>query len=231
MAIQSTSTYYRFSGAAAMLGGLIGIINIPLLALAYFATADGAEFAQAPMVAAWVKVAQPLLKPLLSFGSADAVYFTYGRVMLPVFLGMLAGLLALHARQASQAGRLEKIGFWITLVSLLLFLGGVIGAYYVAPLAPAALAFSFFAFLVPGLLTMLIGPLFLGAGTLQSHVAPRLGGWLLLVGGAPGLLLTRQVVGHNSGGLFVLYLAWLVIGYWLWTTNQSLHKSNAEERI
>lgn len=217
MAIQSTSTYYRFSGGAAMLGGLIGIANIPLLALSYFATADGAEFAQAPAVAGWVKVAQPLLKPLLSFGTADEVYFAYGKVMLLVFLGLLAGLLALHTYQASHAGRLEKIGFGVTLVSLLLFLGGVIGAYYVGPMAPAVLDFSFFAFLLPGLLTMLIGPLLLGIGTLQAHLAPRLGGWLLLLGGAPGMLLTRRVVGHNSGGLFMLYLAWLVIGYWLWT--------------
>lgn len=213
----SNPAFYRLSGLAAMVASVIGIINIPLLALAYFATADGAEFANVPVVAAWTSLAQPVLKPLLSFGTADEVYLTYGKVMLLVFLGMLAGLLALHAYQARQAGRLEKIGFWVSLISTLLFLCGVIGAYYVVAFVPAALDFSFFAFLLPGLLTMLLGPLLLGIGTLQAHQAPSLGGWLLLLGGAPGMLLTRRLVGHNSGGLFVLYLAWLVIGYWLWT--------------
>lgn len=80
-------TFYRISGLAAMIGGVIGLFNIPRLTLAYFATADGAEFAHAPMVAAWVGVAQPLRKPLLSFGTADAVYLTFGKVMLLVFLG------------------------------------------------------------------------------------------------------------------------------------------------
>ncbi|MFN8487231.1 MAG: hypothetical protein U0350_06535 [Caldilineaceae bacterium] len=219
---------FRLSGLAVMLGGVIGIINIPLLALAYFATADGAEFA--PVVAAWVAVAQPLLKPLLSFATVDEVYLTYGKVMLLVFLGMLAGLLALHARQGFRSVLLEKIGFWVTLVSTLLFLCGVIGAYYVVTYVPAALDFSFFAFLLPGLGTMLIGPLFLGIGTIQASIAPRLAGWLLILGGAPGMLVTRQVVGHNSGGLFVLYLAWIVIGYWLWTTDQPMRNRNEGER-
>lgn len=214
----STQKFDRYSGLAAMVGSVIGLLNIPLLALAYFATADGAEFATAPQVAAWVTVAKPLLHPLLAFGPPDAVYSVYGAVVLPVFLGLLAGLLALHRRQAAHAGRLERFGFWVLLVSLALFILGAFGAYYIGTFYGAALEFSFFAFLLPGLVTMLIGPSLFGFATLRAAVAPRLGAWLLILSGLPGVIITRQLVGHNSGGFLLLYLAWLVLGYWLWST-------------
>ncbi|MEZ4865979.1 MAG: hypothetical protein R3C14_31985 [Caldilineaceae bacterium] len=220
----STQRFYRYSGLAAMIGSVLGLINIPLLALAYFATADGAEFATAPQVATWVTVAKPLLHPLLSFATPDAVYNVYGAIVLPVFLGLLAGLLALHRRQAVHAGRLERIGFWVLFASLSLFILGAIGAYYIGAFYGAALDFSFFAFLLPGLATMLIGPTLFGIATLRAAVAPRLGAWLLIVGGLPGVILTRQLVGHNSGGFLLLYFAWFVLGYWLWSSKESQHQ-------
>ena len=70
--------WIRRGGLAATLGGIVGILYAPFYALAYFATADGAESLEAPWVAAWAGAVRPVLKPLLTFASPEVVYPTYG---------------------------------------------------------------------------------------------------------------------------------------------------------
>ncbi|NTU80355.1 MAG: hypothetical protein HGA45_13425 [Chloroflexales bacterium] len=208
----ASPTLIRWSGLTALLGSIIGIVTMPLLALAYFATADGAASLEAPWVAAWTAVAQPLLAPLLTFGPPDVVYTVYGLLMLPMVLGFLVGLLGLHAIQAHHAGRLEHIGFWLSLVGMSLLACGIVGAYGVG-----ALDGSFVTLILPGFFLLLIGPLVFGLGTLRARVAPRLGAWLLILGSFPGIIGLSILVGHNASGLLVLALAWIVLGWALWT--------------
>jgi hypothetical protein len=59
--------WVRRGGLAATLGGIVGILYAPFYALAYYATADGAESLEALWVAAWAGAARPVLKPLLTF--------------------------------------------------------------------------------------------------------------------------------------------------------------------
>nr|MBA2715280.1 hypothetical protein [Rubrobacteraceae bacterium] len=107
----SLSNRTRWGGLAALMGGILGIMYSPLYALAYFATEDGASSLDAPWVAVWAAAARPILEPFLTFAPPDTVYLTYGKVGLFMVLGWMAGTLALHARQAASAGRLEKWGF------------------------------------------------------------------------------------------------------------------------
>ena len=86
----------------------MGILLSPFYALAYFATEDGASSLEAPWVAAWAGAIRPILEPLLTFAPPEDVYLTYGKLLSFVFLGWLAGLLALHTRQAASAGRLRS---------------------------------------------------------------------------------------------------------------------------
>jgi hypothetical protein len=44
----------------------------------------------------------------------------------------------------------------------------------------------------------------------------RLGGWLLTIGGFPGIVVMSVLLGHLSGGLVLLDFAWVVLGYALW---------------
>jgi uncharacterized membrane protein YedE/YeeE len=205
-------TFTRISGALAVIGGLIGILNAPLLALSYFATPDGAESLEPAWVAAWAAIARPVLAPLLTFDSPDVVYAIYGGMMSLVFVGFLAGLLGLHSLQAPRAGRLENVGFWLSVIGAALLLLGVIGAYWIG-----ALDLSFFAFLIPGLLATMLGTFIFGIGTLRARGAPRVAAWLLILGSLPGIIVLAGLVGHNSGGLLLIDIAWIIIGLRLWS--------------
>jgi hypothetical protein len=212
-----SSNWIRRGGLAAMLGGIVGIVYSPFYALAYFATPDGAESLEAPWVAAWAGVARPILEPLLTFASPETVYLTYGKLFTFVILGWMAGLLALHARQAANAGRLEKWGFRVAFAGVAMGFLGSIGVYWVGSFWWGVVEFSFLAFMVPALLLFNIGfPLF-GVGTLRAKVAPRLGAWLLTVGGFPGIFLLTFLLGQITLGILLLNLAWISLGYALFS--------------
>jgi len=209
----SARTLRRWAGLMAILSGIVGILYFPLHATAYFATADGAQSLDNPWVSAWSGAFRNIAGPLLTFGPADAVYTAYGRVVLFIVLGFLAGLIALHGHQAGVAGRVERWGFLIALVGNVLMVVGAFGEYYTS-----ALSFSFLFLSLPGILLYMIGILIFGIGTLRAGAAPRLGAWLLILGGFPGIpLLTYFVVGHFSGGFLLLDIAWIVLGHALWS--------------
>jgi hypothetical protein len=203
-----SSNLIRRGGLAAMVGGILGLLHSPFYAVAYFATEGGAESLEAPWVAAWSGAFRSLFEPLLTFAPPGEVYLTYGKLFLFMFLGWLVGLLALHARQTVRAGRLEKWGFRVALAGAVLGTLGSIGAYWIGSVWRGAVNFSFLALLVPALLLFNIGfPLF-GFGTLRAKVAPRLGAWLLTVGGFPGIFLLTFLLGNLGVGMVLLNLAW-----------------------
>jgi hypothetical protein len=213
----NSSNLIRKGGLAAMLGGIVGILYAPFYALAYFATEDGAESLEAPWVAAWAGTLRPILEPLLTFAPPEVVYLTYGKFFSLMVLGWMAGLLALHARRAASAGRLERWGFRVAFTGTVLGTLGGIGAYWIGSVWWGAVGFSFLAFMVPALLLFGIGfPLF-GIGALRAKVAPRLGAWLLIIGGLPGMILLNILLGQLSLGLLLLNLAWVVLGHSLYS--------------
>jgi hypothetical protein len=208
----SPSNLIRWGGLAALVGGVIGILYFPFHASAYFATQDGSAALDAPWVAVWAEPFTRVFDPLLTFAPPHEVYTTLGKILVLVVLGFLAGVLALHSRQRARAGRLEKWGFRVSLLGSVLGTLGVFGEYYTP-----YLDFSFLAFSAPGILLLMFGSLLFGIGTLRAGMVPRLGAWLLTIGGFPGIVLMTLLVGHLSGGLLLLDFAWVVLGYALWT--------------
>ena len=204
----------RWGGLAALAGGVIGILYFPFHASAYFATQDGAAALDAPWVAVWAEPFTRVFDPLLTFAPPHEVYTTFGKFLVLVVLGFLAGVLALHSRQgqAARPGGLEKWGFRVLLIGTLLGSVGAFGEYYTP-----YLDFSFFAFSAPGIVLMMFGSLLFGFATLRLGMMSRLGGWLLTFGGFPGIVVMSVLVGHLSGGLVLLDCAWVVLGYALWT--------------
>ena len=99
--------------------------------------------------------------PLVTFASPYVVRVTYFKLFLFIVLGMLAGVVGLHASQAQHGGRLERWSFRASFVGLLLLTIGAFSGYW-----PPLLGFSFVALIVPGLLLLVVGsPLFgLGPG-------------------------------------------------------------------
>jgi hypothetical protein len=212
-----SSNLTRWGGLAAVAGGVLGILYSPFYALAYFATPEGAESLEAPWVTAWAGALRPVLEPFLTFAPPETVYLTYGKCFPLMVLGWMAGLLALHAEQAPRAGGLERWGFRAALAGTGLGTIGGIGAYWVGSLWPPADDLSFLAFLVPALLLVGVGfPLF-GAGALRARVAPRLGAWLLIFGGLPGMVLLNLVLGQLTLALLPINAAWVMLGYALYS--------------
>ena len=207
-----SANFVRWGGLAALVGGVIGILYFPFHATAYFATQDGAASLDAPWVAAWAEPFARAFDPLLTFAPPHEVYTTFGKIFMLVVLGFLAGVLAQHSRQVARAGRLEKWGFRVLLLGSVLGTVGAFGEYYTP-----YLDFSFLALSAPGILLLMFGSLLFGIGTLRAGMTPRLGAWLLTLGGFPGIVLMTVLVGHLSGGLLLLDFAWVVLGYALWT--------------
>jgi len=214
--IHPTRDQVRWAGLAAMVGGALGLAFAPLYSLAYFASSDGAADANSPWVRALADPARNLLDPLLSFASADVVRETYFKLFLFIVVGVLVGVVGLHARQAHAGGRLEQWGFRVSFVGLLLLSIGALIGYW-----PPLLGFIFVAFIVPGLLLLVVGSVLFGLGTWRAGVAPRLGAGLLIVGG-PAVLLISEVA-TLGGGLDVIYLAWVVLGQSLWSMPEPAH--------
>jgi hypothetical protein len=220
----STSSRFRWGGSAALLSGLLGIVYFPFHAAAYLATAAGAETLENPWIAAWSGTFRSLAGPLLTFAEPDVVYMTYNQVAPFVLLGFLAGLLALHRWQAAGAGGLERWGFRVALVGNVAGILGLLGENYTG--APD---FFFLVLSLPGILLYTIGATLLGIGTLRAEVAPRVGAWLLILGGFPGLfVLAFFVVGHFSGGFLLLDIAWIVLGYALWRAGSQQVRTQPE---
>jgi hypothetical protein len=210
--IHPSPNQVRSTGLAAIVGGALGVLVSPLYSLAYFATDDGASDAESAWVQAWAEPARDLLGPLLTFASPDVVRLTYGKLFLFIWMGMLAGVVGLHARHAGQGGRLERWGFRASFTGLLLLVSGAAAGFWLE----LQVAFIFITFLVPGLLLLVFGSSIFGLGTWRAGVAPRTGALLLVVGGLPGTLVISEIA-TLGGGLVLVYLAWVVLGHALWS--------------
>jgi hypothetical protein len=189
-----SSNRVRWGGLAAISGGMLGILYSPFVALAFFATKDGAKFADNLLVAAWTGVARPALEPFLSFSSPGYVHLIYGGLLVFVILGLREGLKALHLRQAARAERLETWGFRVALFGSVFLTIGSIGAFWSGGLVFAlshshtdlVTNASYVAFSLPGLLFFMFGTTLFGIGALRARLAPRLGAWLLMSAASPG---------------------------------------------
>jgi len=140
-------------------------------------------------------------------------------------VGMLGGLVGLHARQAMIYGKLGTIGFmaaFIGFVMLLTYVGGERFRYLLPgwESRPPLLRgyFSLIPFVPPllELLGTLVGFVLLGIATLRARVLPRWCGAALIV--VPPLLvaLLLEVRGIPGGGI-AFGLVWLALGYVLWS--------------
>lgn len=203
-----TATTLRRLGLLAMLGGVIGILYFPFHASAYFATADGVESLDAPWVEAWNTPFRAAVGPLLTFSDADAVYLTWGKVMVFAIAAHLCGVVALHAWQKHAGGKLLRAAYPLLVVAM-----GLTGtAALILNWVPGGLIDAVFVGLaLPGLLLMLVAYPLYGAATLKARVLPRGLAWLLTLAG-PGLVPIVILVGHLGGGMLLMHVTWILVG-------------------
>ncbi len=150
------------------------------------------------MLAGVVWIASGIIDVVVMEGQGGAslqeVLFTVALV------GVLGGLVGLHARQTPRYGWLGMVGFLATFIGSALLLIGLVLTFVVRSnvLDPI---------LALGLLGALVGLVLLGAATLRVGVLPRWCGLLLMV-----CLPVAIALGDYGGGI-VLGLVWLVVGY------------------
>lgn len=203
----------RQLGGYALVAAVGACVAAPLLGLAYFRTADGREELESGSVSWWADPVTEWLDPLLTWAGPDRVYSTYVQALAVLFPAVL--LCARHARRRrTTRTRAERVGWRVTLVGYCLALAGialVAASLAVASPDSAAVGIGFIALMVPGMLLSVIGSTVLGVSLVRGRWEPRLTAWLLAAA-FPFFVAASLLLGHNSLGMLVLFLAWAAYG-------------------
>jgi hypothetical protein len=214
----------RFAALYAVIAAGVAVLLSPLLALAYFATADGAEALEMGTVSAWADPARDLVGGLVTWASPERVYATYVQVFALLFPAIFLCALAVRARRPAAAGRLERWGWRIALFGYGLMSLGLIAASVVLVDASAAVEGSagyaaldvvFISLMLPGMAISVIGSTVLGIGLLRNRYEPTVTAGLLALA-FPSMLALSTLLGHNSLALLPVFVAWALTGFQLW---------------
>lgn len=204
----STSRLLRWTGLAAIAGGLLYVVSgVAVIAL-------GLGAANLPDVA----------------GTGGWVFWR--TVYLAGYVLILLGLVGLYVRQSEAAGTLGLIGFLLAFIGQALVIPDAWISAFLAPelakqapaLLEAMLRFETLTPLTVGLGVSWgiqnLGWILFGIATMRARVLPRWGALLLIVGILIGLLGTvAPVVWSITAVVFGLGFFWL--GYALWSGTRS----------
>lgn len=152
-----------------------------------------------------------------------SVRWVYGAFTIVLLVLMLLGLLGLHARLRLETGRLERIGYY---VSLLGFVAAILAELYGYGLVetgfdPFDIGDIYFIVFILGLFILIVGSALIGAAGLRAGVGPRVGFalFVLSVLGIPLVfVLSDTAIGTPFVAIALPYgAAWTVVGYHLWS--------------
>ena len=212
----------RWSGLAAVWGGVLGAAGSILATAAYY-NLDWNQ-ADAP---GWARALQAPLARVLTFADPAQVVQAYGRVFPLVFLLLLAGLLGLEACCLERSQKTPRAGFRLVMIGLILMAFGSLADYWTGPAGPftpaagsAAWLFSFVVGFEVGALVYVVGAVLLGINALRGGWLPGWLAWWLLAAPLLGCILTVWGIRHIPGG-FVLpvSLSWIGAGFVVWLKN------------
>jgi len=203
--VERQRTIGRFAWVMAWFGLVAGQLH----ALARHNTIDGKNDLKLPLTRLWSDPARSALKPLLDWASADAVYLTYGKIWLPVFLGFT--LCALVVRRRRRPSGFEKWAWRVALTGYVWASFGVFCDYWTQLGTYNAFFGPAFLITIPGLLVTLIGSTLLGIALLRNGLTPKLPAWLLTLM-IPLAIGIAQVTSMGSFALPVMF-AFGILGH------------------
>jgi len=194
----NTQRIGRFAWVMAWVGLVVGQLH----AMARHNTADGKEDLQLWTTRVWSDPARDFFKPLLDWANPDAVYLTYGKIWLPVFVAFT--LCAFAVRRRRRPVGFEKWTWRIALTGYVLACVGVFCDYWTQ--WDSYNAFFDVAFLItlPGFLLTLIGSTLLGIALLRRGFVPRSSAWLLALT-LPLAIGIMEVTSMGSAALPVMF--------------------------
>jgi hypothetical protein len=187
----SNRGFVRWSGLAALFGGMLGIVLTPILSYLWATYYD-------------------------VYGYFGRAYFP---VYLGCTAG-LVGLCVLRRDslrvQGTDKSDTEKLAFGMTFIGLIMGLVGNILEYWggVPGEDFTQVQIKGFSVEVLGLLLVLIGSVIFGVTYLRANVLPKVVPWLLIAAG-PGGILFSILLHAPSGTLLLFCCAWVVLGYLL----------------
>ena len=203
--VERQRTIGRFAWVMAWFGLVAGQLH----ALARHNTIDGKNDLKLPLTRLWSDPVRSALKPLLDWASADAVYLTYGKIWLPVFLGFT--LCALVVRRRRRPSGFEKWAWRVALTGYVWASFGVFCDYWTQLGTYNAFFGPAFLITIPGLLVTLIGSTMLGIALLRNGLTPKLPAWLLTLM-IPLAIGIAQVTSMGSFALPVMF-AFGILGH------------------
>jgi hypothetical protein len=185
---------------------LIGRLALPLAwfalvagqfhAMARHQTADGRSDLDSSLVSAWSDPARDVFRPLLDWADPDIVYVTWGKIWLPVFIGLTLCAFAVH-RHRHPVG-FEKIAWRVTLTGYVLACVSVAAEYWTSWTSyHSGIVDGVFPFTIVAMLTTVIGSTMLGISLLRRGFRPRTPA-ILLAAMIPGLVVISSVTSMGS---------------------------------
>ncbi|GAA2044229.1 hypothetical protein GCM10009819_33940 [Agromyces tropicus] len=158
------------------------------------------EDLESPVVAAWAPPAIDVLRPILDWGDPTLVYWTYGKIWLPVALAFVAAaILAYRARGPVGAERV----LWLVQLGAYGVLALALAGDYYTPWTDTFFLVGLAAFLVIG-----VGGIPLGIVLLRRGFRPRTTAWLLVVM-IPWFVVVTEVTSMGSAMLPLMW-GWAV---------------------
>lgn len=123
-----SSEHQRMIGRSAWVMAWVGLVVGQLHALARHQTVDGRADLDSGLVRAWSDPARRWLSPLLDWAAPDAVYLTYGKLWLPVFVAFT--LCAFVVRRRRSPVGVEKWAWRVVLIAYVLACVSVAAEYW-----------------------------------------------------------------------------------------------------
>jgi len=163
---------------------------------------------------------QPIILPLVTFGDRVDVLRIWGRVGLLIYLLFLVGLLGLHTSVRGHGGRVERLGFQVACVGLVMHVGGNIADYWLGreTLGQELWGAGFAIGTLLGTLVYTLGAVLLGSAILRTGTLPRWTGAVLILAPLLGVSMLFWGVRYIPAN-FMLgnSIGWVIIGYILWS--------------
>lgn len=167
----------RRIGRYAWVMAWFGLVAGQLHALARHNTVDGRGDLKLPLTRLWSDPARSTLKPLLDWANPDAVYLTYGKIWLPVFLGFT--MCAFVVRRRRRPAGFEKWAWRVALTGYVWATFAVFCDYWTQLDTYNVLFGPAFALTIPGIVVTVIGSTLLGIALLRNDFRPKSSAWLL----------------------------------------------------
>jgi hypothetical protein len=195
-------------GRSAWVLAWVGLVGGDLHALARHATADGKNDLQNPLTRLWSDPTRKALRPLLDWGSPDAVYLTYGKIWLPVFAAFTLCAFIVHRRRAPVG--FEKWAWRVALTGYVLATLGIFLEYYTQLTTYNAFFNVAFLLVIPAFFITVVGSTMLGIALLRNRFEPRATSWLLALT-IPMDLVILQFTSLGNAALPIMF-AFAIVG-------------------